>query len=68
MSKNAYEERTSKYLDSRCKRCFDIAVCMLVFVPASAVLILIGLLTLIIEGQPVFFAHYRAGKTGRKNL
>lgn len=65
MSKNAYEGRTSKYLNSRCKRCFDIAVCLLIFVPASAVIILIGLATLIIEGRPVFFAHYRAGKNGR---
>jgi lipopolysaccharide/colanic/teichoic acid biosynthesis glycosyltransferase len=65
MSKNACEQRYSKYLDSRCKRCFDITVCMLIFIPASAMIILIGIAALIIEGRPVFFAHYRAGKNGR---
>lgn len=54
----------SRYLNSRTKRCFDILVCVILFLPS---LILIGFLALIVlvrDGLPVFFVQRRVGRNG----
>ena len=58
-------ERYSTYLDSWTKRCFDIAICALLLLPALIIMGLASLSILIREGRPVFFTHSRAGRNGK---
>ena len=65
MNDDKNKQRYSNYLDSKIKRCFDIIICLLLFLPALTVVIFLGLIILIIEGRPVFFIHWRAGRNGQ---
>jgi len=55
----------STYLDSRTKRCFDIAICLVMLVPAMVIVGLASLSIIVWDGRPVFFIHRRAGKKGK---
>jgi len=57
--------RYSKYLDSCAKRWFDIAVSLVLILPAIAAIGVLGVIILICEGRPVFFIQRRAGKNGK---
>lgn len=58
-------QKHSKYLNSRTKRCFDIII-SLIFLPSIFICIsLLTLVLLIIEGRPVFFVHKRIGQFGK---
>jgi len=55
----------SPYLHSPLKRLFDVAVSVLVTVPAVLVIAWAGVVILLIEGRPVFFVQRRVGRNGR---
>lgn len=56
----------SPYLNSAAKRCFDIIVCLILFVPAVLILLVILSIVSIIDGRPVLFFQRRIGKDGRE--
>ncbi|MHC4647918.1 MAG: sugar transferase [Planctomycetota bacterium] len=62
---NRQTQEYSSYLDCWTKRCLDVAVCLLLLVPALIVIACTGLSILIREGRPVFFIQRRAGRNGR---
>lgn len=65
MDKKETHQWYSPYLESRTKRCFDIVVCLILFVPAVAIITLLAVTVLIIDGWPIFFVQKRVGKNGR---
>ena len=65
MNNNKANQKYSHYLDSRTKRYFDIAICLVLFLPALASVTLLALVILIVEGRPVFFIQQRVGKNGK---
>jgi len=65
MNNNEGKQRYSHYLDSVTKRCFDVVVCIVLSIPAAAIIILLAIVVLIFEGRPVFFVQQRAGKKGK---
>ncbi len=58
----------SPYLDSSAKRCVDIIVCLILFVPAALILLIILPVVLIVDGRPVLFFQKRCGRNGREFL
>ncbi len=55
---------TSGYLDSWCKRCFDVVVCLLLLPLALIVTGGAALWILVKEGRPVLFVQSRVGRRG----
>ena len=66
MDKRFSDHRYSTYLDSVTKRCLDIIICLLLFVPALLILLVILPVVLIVDGRPVLFFQRRCGKNGRE--
>ncbi len=56
----------SPYLDSAAKRCLDIIVCLIFFVPVVLILLVILPIVLIVDGRPVLFFQKRCGKDGQE--
>jgi len=65
MVERAGSHNCSTYLGGWTKRFFDILACSLLLLPAIVVIGLASLNTLVCEGRPVFFVHWRVGKNGR---
>lgn len=57
--------RISPYLDSSAKRCFDLAVCLIVLGPSIVAMIVVAAAVLVCDGRPVVLMQRRAGKGGR---
>ncbi len=55
----------SRYLNSRTKRCFDILVCVILFLPSLVFIGFLALIVLVRDGRPVFFVQRRVGRNGR---
>ena len=58
----------SPYLESTTKRSFDIIICLILLLPATLTLMIILPVVLLVDGLPVLFFQWRAGKGGRKFL
>jgi len=58
----------SPYLDSFAKKCVDIIVCLILFVPAALILLTVLPVVLIVDGRPVLFFQKRCGRKGREFL
>lgn len=65
MNNNKYKQGYSHYLHSNTKRYFDIVICLVLFPPVLAIIILLAFIILIVEGRPVFFIQQRVGKSGK---
>lgn len=61
-------QRYSPYLHSTAKRCLDIIVCLILFVPAVLILLVVLPVVLIVDGRPVLFFQRRIGRNGREFL
>jgi lipopolysaccharide/colanic/teichoic acid biosynthesis glycosyltransferase len=64
MSSSSREGRVSRYLEGRSKRCFDVAVCLLLLPPAVVLMGAAALMILVREGRPILFVQNRVGKNG----
>jgi lipopolysaccharide/colanic/teichoic acid biosynthesis glycosyltransferase len=64
MMHNRAYRRASKYLHGWSKRCFDIAVCLVLLPPAVIVMAGAGLMILVRDGRPILFVQSRVGKNG----
>ena len=66
MDKRLSNQRHSPYLNSATKRCLDIIICLIVFVPTVLILLVVLSVVLIVDGRPVLFFQRRVGRRGRK--
>ncbi len=64
MANSAAYGRASRYLSGWSKRCFDVAVCLLLLPPAVIVMAGAGLAILMRDGRPILFVQSRIGKNG----
>lgn len=58
-------KRYSQYLDSRAKRAVDLLAGMVLLVPVSILVMVLGIVMWLVDGRPIFFKQKRAGKNGR---
>jgi len=55
----------SPYLCSRRKRCFDLLILLLVFLPAMMLMLVVATAIWLSDRRPVLFVHERVGRFGR---
>ncbi|MHC4737939.1 MAG: sugar transferase [Planctomycetota bacterium] len=68
MDNSFFNQRYSSYLNSATKRCLDIIVCLILFVPTVLILLVVLPVVLIVDGQPVLFFQKRTGRNGKEFL